>query len=348
MRKKFLYWSFQFGGWALFILLQILFFKLSKNKIDSSAVFYFLSSYILGIFLTHVFRWIVLKFSWLSKSLVFQIPLLMAGSMVLAVVFELIHYFMFQFVFLKGLNFNLTEFLQNSINIGFVFVLWNLIYFSFHYFEKYRQSEISNLKFQFSMNEIELNKLKSQLNPHFMFNAMNSIRALIDEDPARAKMAITMLSNILRNTLQMEKNKLISFDDELSIVKDYLELEHIRFEKRLSYNIQITENLKDFRVPTMMIQTLVENGIKHGISKLVDGGTITLHASVYNEKLFIKITNPGKLNMSATNENGYGIKNTKQRLDLLYGTESKFDIYQSGIEVVTEIYLPKFKKEDGR
>ncbi|HRD40120.1 MAG TPA: histidine kinase, partial [Bacteroidia bacterium] len=90
-----------------------------------------------------------------------------------------------------------------------------------HYLENYKKTEIQNLRWEAASKDIELNKLKSQLNPHFMFNSMNSIRALIDENPAKAKEAVTQLSNILRNTLLMNKNKEIVLEEELRIVKDY-------------------------------------------------------------------------------------------------------------------------------
>ena len=121
------------------------------------------------------------------------------------------------------------------------------------------------------MIEIELNNLKSQLNPHFIFNALNSIRALVDENPSKSKQAINQLSNILRNSLASDKKGLTKFEDELKIVKDYLGLESIRFEERLKTEFDIHPDSQKFLVPPLMIQTLVENGIKHGISKLTAG-----------------------------------------------------------------------------
>src|SRR5690606_38237133 len=121
-------------------------------------------------------------------------------------------------------------------------------------------------------NEIELNRLISQLNPHFVFNSMNSIRALIDEDPKLAKQAVTELSNVLRNFLLMGKKTMVAFSEELKMVKDYLSLEKIRFEEKLQIIIKVDDDCMNFLVPPLMIQTLVENGIKHGTSKLPEGG----------------------------------------------------------------------------
>jgi LytS/YehU family sensor histidine kinase len=230
----------------------------------------------------------------------------------------------------------------NILNLAFVLFFWSLFYFSFHYIENYKKSEIENLKWQASINEIELNKLKSQLNPHFMFNAMNSIRALVDENPLKAKDAITQLSNILRNTLQMGKNKVIPFEEEMKIVSDYLALESIRYEERLKSSVFIHADSKLFNVPPLMIQTLVENGIKHGISKLTDGGLLEVKTNVKGDNLYINIRNSGHINGLTENENGFGIKNTLQRLQLLYGKEASLKIGNENEKIVlTELIIPK-------
>src|SRR5690606_5122792 len=137
------------------------------------------------------------------------------------------------------------------------FFLWFVLYFSYHYFDQYNKS----LKYEASMVQIELNNLKSQLNPHFIFNALNSIRALVDENPEKSKQAINQLSNILRNSLATDKKRLTKFGDELKIVRDYLGLENIRFEERLKTRFDIDPQSHRFNVPPLMIQTLVENGI---------------------------------------------------------------------------------------
>jgi two-component system LytT family sensor kinase len=188
-----------------------------------------------------------------------------------------------------------------------------------------------------------LNNLKSQLNPHFIFNALNSIRALVDENPLKSKEAINQLSNILRNSLVTEKRGLTSFDEELKIVKDYLGLESIRFEERLQTEFDIDRESNQFLVPPLMIQTLVENGIKHGISKLTEGGIIQLKTRVDNDYLKIYIRNSGKFNLngSTQNSNGLGLENTRQRLRLIYGDEASFRILTENDNfVLTEIIIP--------
>lgn len=234
----------------------------------------------------------------------------------------------------------------DSVNIGvyllatvIVYFVWTLFYFIYHYFERYNAA----LKYEALKNEIELNNLKSQLNPHFIFNALNSIRALVDENPGKSKDAITQLSSILRSSLVINKSKLTSFKEEIHTVRDYLNLETIRFEERLTTEFNIDPESKNFAVPPLMIQTLVENGIKHGISQLKKGGVISLETQVKDSVLCIKIRNNGQLMPKKFNgAKGLGIENTKQRLKLIYGNRAKFSIYnEDDNTVLTELNLPQ-------
>jgi len=219
------------------------------------------------------------------------------------------------------------------------YILWAAIYFIFHYFERVNAS----LKYDAIIYEIELNKLKSQLNPHFIFNALNSIRALVDEDPRKSKRAITQLSNILRNSLIMNKRKLIDFTDEMKTVRDYLDLEVIRMEERLKIDIDISPEAESYQIPPLMIQTLVENGIKHGVATLTNGGEIALKAWEEEDRLKIQIRNSGQyVNGADVISSGYGIENTQQRLNLIFGKSASFKIGNENKDtVLTEIVIPQ-------
>jgi LytS/YehU family sensor histidine kinase len=222
-----------------------------------------------------------------------------------------------------------------------IVLLWCIFYLIYHYFERYNLS----LKRQAEINEIELNNLKSQLNPHFIFNSLNSIRALVDEDPKKSKLAITQLSTILRSSLASDQSMLTGFDDELLTVKNYLGLESIRYEERLRVSYDIDPASQRFMIPPLMLQTLVENGIKHGISQLKQGGEICICTKVDNDKLNIEIRNSGKLKQlnghSKRRKGGLGLHNTRKRLALIYGDEAHFDIRnmpEGGVS--TELIIP--------
>lgn len=244
-------------------------------------------------------------------------------------------------LFDRQIAFDLSRIGGFSFFYAVIFFLWSVLYFTFHYFDQYNKA----LKYEASMVQIELNNLKSQLNPHFIFNALNSIRALVDENPIKSKQAINHLSNILRKSLASDTKGLTKFDDELRIVRDYLGLESIRFEERLKTEFDIHPESHDFLVPPFMIQTLVENGIKHGISKLTAGGIVQVRTFVEKGRLKVQIRNSGHLiNGVKRNTKGLGLKNTVQRLKLIYGSEASFRIVNENDNfVLTEIVIPQNK-----
>lgn len=344
MNRKKLYWLCQFGGWLFFVLINTVFLRLT-NVLDLRQGFSLLVLFILGIVVTHFYRLVIVRLGWLNVTPFGLIPRVIVATLVLASLIYFIQYFIEAALGITSIsfeNFDAVVASQSILNIAFVLFFWSLIYFLVHYIENYKRSEIENLKWQAGINEIELNKLKSQLNPHFMFNAMNSIRALVEENPERAKESITQLSNILRNTLTMGRNKVIPFDDELNIVKDYVGLESTRYEERLNVEYSIDPLSSGFSVPPLMLQTLVENGIKHGISKLPGGGKLVLRTEVKGDVLYVNIINSGQMNGQGTNGTGFGIKNSVQRLSLLYGSRAWLKLFNRDDKYVeTELVLPK-------
>ena len=339
MNKQRLYWFCQVFGWSTFGLLQILLFTVAGD-IDSLFIFSQLIQVVFYILLTHLFRVIVLRIGWLKFKWYSLMPRFIAGTFVLSV----LHYFFIILVsWISGdLNpsqdFNFLSVIASLLVSFAVFLFWSLLYLSFHYFERYNKS----LQHEATLKEVELNNLKSQLNPHFIFNALNSIRALVDEDPIKSKNAITQLSNILRNSLATERKKLVPFKEEIRTGKDYLELESIRYEERLDTSLDIDPKSYGFYIPPLMIQTLVENGIKHGVSTLKDGGIIQIGTKVTNEGLYIRIRNTGKFINGRSASFGYGLLNTRKRLELIYGEKAEFHIgNEKENTVLTEIVIPE-------
>lgn len=344
VNKKRLYWTLQITGWLGYVLLQIVFYNFSNETgIPLRRIFFFTFEGLICLGITHLFRHYVNNWKWLNLS----VPKMMMRVLPTIFLLAIIIYFLrvpFS-IWLNIVSVQRLAFEPQQIMVGsmFYFIMmfgWSLFYFTYHYIARYNKS----LKYEASMIEIELNNLKNQLNPHFIFNALNSIRALVDENPNKSKQAINHLSNILRNSLTFEKKGLTKFDDELKIVKDYLSLESIRFEERLKTELDVDPNSSRFLVPPFMIQTLVENGIKHGISRLTQGGTIHLKTLVDKNRLKIQIRNSGQLINGARKGKfeGTGIKNTTQRLKLLYGDEASFKmINENNNFVLTEVIIPQ-------
>ncbi|MCE3229272.1 MAG: lytS [Bacteroidetes bacterium] len=333
-----IYWYCQVFGWSFFIFVNLIFFGL-KYKSDFRSYIIIFLEIPLGIAITHVYRNFILKFELLKFKIPAQLVMMVFFSLVKAIVLFL--FITTISIWLGVLNIKLSffEISEVVINYSVPFLLWNIIYFGFQYFLNYRRAEINSLRYLAASRESELSSLKAQLNPHFMFNSMNSIRALIDEDPVKAKEAITKLSNILRNTLLMNKSKQIQLREEISLVKEYLDLEHIRYEERLSYEFKIDEEVNDLKIPPFIIQAQVENAIKHGISKLPGNGTVTIEAFRLGEILKIKVSNTGKLSTEKP-LTGVGFTNSMQRLELLYGTAGQIFISEVGNLVVVDINIP--------
>lgn len=339
MNKVRLYWTLQIGGWLAFALAEIIVYRHQTGW--EQFIFWLLEASLFLAF-THSFRTVMVVRGWLALNMSKLIPRAIMSVLVMSISL----YFMRLIIaFPLGLYdpdlFWTTKQIIGLTSVyGLTFFVWAVLYIIYHYFERYNRT----LRHEAAVNEIELNNLKSQLNPHFIFNALNSIRALVDEDPIKSKKAITQLSNILRNSLASDKKKLTKFQDELLTVTDYLGLESIRFEERLKTEFDIAKDSYNFLVPPLMLQTLVENGIKHGIAQLKEGGFIKLKTTVTDDKLKIQIRNSGHFK-NGTNDNktgGLGLKNTHKRLDLLYHDEAEFNVSnENDHTVLTELVIPK-------
>ncbi len=342
MVKRRLYWTLQVGGWLLYAGIQIA-SSIVVSAISARNVIFLLYEALIFLVVTHGFRIFARERKWVDLSMSQLLPRVLASVFLMG----LLAYFLRMPVsFLLGIFDASVAFDPASIGglslvYAVIFFIWSVLYFTYHYFDQYNKA----LKYEASVVQIELNNLKSQLNPHFIFNALNSIRALVDENPSKSKQAINQLSTILRSSLASEKKGLTRFDEELKIVEDYLGLESIRFEERLKTEFDIHPDSYSFLVPSLMIQTLVENGIKHGISKLTAGGVIQLKTTVEKGRLRVQIRNSGHLlNGSKRTKKGIGLKNTVQRLKLIYGDAASFRIVNENDNfVVTEIMIPQNK-----
>lgn len=339
LSKYSVYWIVQFFGWAIYTLLALVQLKLSGEDLTTEIVQTLVAVFLLGIFGTHLYRTIIIKIGWMDLRFKKLISRIIIGAILSGVIFQSI-FQCIQFILDPNYKFELDDAAQDTLSWTLLLFIWSALYFTFHFFEKFRTEEIKNLKWEAKKNEIELNKLKSQLNPHFIFNSMNTIKALVEDEPLKAKNNITKLSNILRNTLLMGKKEVIPFNEELNLVKDYLDLEHTRFEERLAIEYNIDASSANFSVPPMMLQTLVENGIKHGISKLPDGGILSISTVLKNRKLEISIFNSGNY-VPKKSSSGFGLSNSKQRLQILYGPEATINIENKNNGVLTTIIIPQ-------
>jgi len=344
-RKK-LYWLSQICGWSLFVLVNLIIIS-NYEDIPLERIIVWVILGFLGIIITHLLRSVIRKNGWLDLPLKKIIPRVLISSLIAAIsIYTLTTCFSIILGSFRSEEYRWISSVAAIINLSGISLVWTLIYFSLHYLENYQKAEIESLIWESAVKDFEIKTLKAQLNPHFMFNAMNSIRALIEEDPESAKIIITKLSNILRYSLKIERTETVTLEDEIKAIKDYLDLEKIRFEERLRYSLSISPDSTKVEIPPMMIQTLIENGIKHGVSKQTNGGEVSLITKVDSNnggsKLKIEIRNTGKLNDDQLRlSRGFGIANTKHRLSLLFGEEASFSIKnENESTVLCEIIIP--------
>ncbi|MCL4280496.1 MAG: histidine kinase, partial [Ignavibacteriaceae bacterium] len=225
LSRKQIYWVSQIFGWYFFVGIN-LFIISSFEEISWQRILVWIFLGLLGIFFTHLLRRVIRKNNWLSLPLKNTIPRVLIASIITGIIIYSLVFTASYFVgTFKQDEYNVARAIAGITNTSILILLWSLIYFIVHYMENYKKKEIESLIWEAAVKDYELKTLKSQLNPHFMFNAMNSIRALIEEDPESAKVAITKLSNILRYSLQMERMEKVPLEDEIETVKNYLDLE---------------------------------------------------------------------------------------------------------------------------
>jgi len=327
------YWVCQIVGWGLLPAINIFFGIFIFDRLSERQIWRWLFFMEMGILFTHLMRELIHRLDILTKSMQKQI----LAFLLLITIFSLMAAtsatpFEHQFTLRRdkaGMPYTYEELLILNFGVYLpLIIIWTMIYFSYHFVSKSRKQQMNTIKLEALVKELELKTIKAHINPHFIFNALNGIRALIDENPVRARKAVTELSNILRSSLSAEKAETVNFSQELKIVKDYLALENMRFEDRLKVEYDVDDDTLDQQVPPMMLQTLVENAIKHGISKQVRGGVVKIVSDFKGHYHELAVVNTGQLNGTSKSGGGFGLSSTKDRLQLLYGEKAKFEIKQ--------------------
>jgi sensor histidine kinase YesM len=338
-RSQQLYWILQIGGWGIYTLLKDVgattFLDLPWLKTTLELVV--LST--LGLAVSHWLRNYVRRHQWTALSipkLAAQIAFasLMAG-IPLGILTQLTDVAALQgpnsesHEYAAGLSVNMTVTIQTLLQIfnwAILYVFWLTIYFTAVGLREYRTVRLTQSELARALQLAELRLLKSQLNPHFLFNSLNTVRSLIADNPSRAQIAVTRLANTLRYTLRSRHDELVTFAQELDIVTDYLDLESMRFEDRLRIQKDISADTANVYIPVMLLQTLVENAIKHGIAELPSGGLLKLSAVLENGMLKVEIENPRPDATTLAPGEGVGLRNARDRLRLLFGDRASLDL----------------------
>jgi Histidine kinase len=335
------YWLFQFAFWGGYWLLNLIFvaaWGYSSSLMNS--IFFCLS--LLMFFFTHGLRFTYKRFfreqSTLRVSLHLLWVLPLASVAIQFILFGLIH---------LRLQINpalaqemqtasVGSFIGYSINTCIMLILWCLIYLLRAEWIKRRQTERSHWENQIKLRDIELQFLRSQINSHFLFNALNNIRALILEDAQAARQGLNDLATLLRGLMHSEAKITVSLREEVEWVKGYLALESLQFEQRLTFELTIDPTLGEAQLPPLLLQTLVENAIKHGIARRRLGGNIRIVAKPISSSHWqLQVENPIAELPIKDESNGIGLKNARDRLFAAFGNNAKLDLHFSETVMAT-------------
>lgn len=339
MKPSRYYYKAQLVGWSLYILISTVVLLQSGTRLSIDVIGGIYLVFALGLIISHLYRYVIIRFGWLEKDIFSLLPRVTVASILIALGFQGLYIGIGNLAFGWDMEYSFTD--SNLITWAMLFFIWSLFYFTYIFFQRFRKEEIKNLQLEAARNEYELRRLRDQMNPHFIFNAMNTIRAMIGEDPDKAKQAVTQLSNVLRSSLQAGKQELIPLTKEMEIVRDYLEIEKARYEERLTVEWDIAKGTERVQIPPLMLQTIVENSIKHGIAKLPDGGLIAIHTTLMLDAVEINVINSGHYDPEARSDSSLGLENTRNRISLSFGSEGWLTIGNHGDDQVkTTVHLP--------
>ena len=234
----------------------------------------------------------------------------------------------------------------SSFNFFIYFSLIAIVY-AYYYLNRQKEQELNKTKLSAQLLDAKINALQSQLQPHFLFNALNDISSLMDSSIDKAQNAIADLSEMLRLTLSIKSSKYVYLKKEISILKKYLDVEKIRFDNKLEVVIDIEDSLLKEYVPPLILQPIVENSIKHGFSLKIDSLKIKIIIKENNNYISFVISNNGKL-LDKNFNYGLGLTNVISRLDTLYNEDFKLEMKNhQKIGVITTIQIPRsFYKQE--
>jgi two-component system LytT family sensor kinase len=242
------------------------------------------------------------------------------------------------YYFGRDIELNFWMKLTNVPYFTVAFLVWLFIVLAIKFNSYMSVVEMSRLKLRSTLKETQLNALQGQINPHFMFNSLNNIRGLVLENPAKSREMITRLSEMLRYTLTKSEINTISLEEEIEMVENFIAISKIQLEDRLQFVLEVEKSTLSFKIPPMIIQMLIENAVKHGISQLKDGGIVSLKVYFKNAVLHIEVANTGQLAQD-NNSTHVGIKNIQKRLDLLYDDHASFELVEKDNQVVARIVI---------
>lgn len=331
--------------WGSYLLLNIIFAAL-WNSFSQAALGIFIGLSLMLVLTSHGLRTLYLRNQKTLSFLRVCLHLCWLVPLAAVIIQVLLHGLIYSLVAVApeqatGIHpFSAGSFVLYAFNTAFMLTLWSMLYLLRNEFKKRRATEIAHWRDQAKLREIELQFLRSQINSHFLFNSLNNLRSLILEDQHAARQGLADLATLLRGLLQAEAHITVPLREELDWVRGYLALEALQFEQRLQYELVIDDSLLDAKVPPLLVQTLVENAIKHGIAGRRSGGLVSLRAQPLNNSEWqLEVENPAAELPALHQGNGIGLANARERLAIAFGEQAALELHL-GTTVIARVRLP--------
>lgn len=338
-----LYWKLQLAGWSALVVWQLAMVALFTEFAPRLgwAVAGFTIVGVMGLVLTHLFRGVMHRGGWKELPPGRLAPRVIVATLGIATVMGA-----------GSVPFTIPNapedsgvwmlLVSNTVGCAFAVVGWFLLYFCYHFLKRSRAAAERELELRVAMRDAELGTLRAQLNPHFLFNSLNSLRGLIPESPERAQEAVTSLAGLLRHSLRLSSEPTVPLRRELEAARHYLALEKIRFEQRLEVEFEVAPGVAEQPVPPLVLQTMVENALKHGIAQRRDGGTVRVEVrSDSSGDVVLSVLNPGRIR-DPVEPGGVGLANVRRQLDLLWGDRATLQLSQETADwVVCRVRVPR-------
>jgi len=240
---------------------------------------------------------------------------------------------------LLGLNVRLDAAMPLMIILGLLlFVLSVALHYTLLAIRASREAAVQT-------RDAELRALKAQINPHFLFNSLNSIAALAISDPPEARMMCLRLSDFLRSTLGLGERQSIAWRDEIQLVRAYLDVERVRFGSRLGVQMHMDDACADCQVPPLLLQPLIENAVKHGVASMVEGSTIRVESRLRDGNLEVRVQNDFDPESPSQRQHGLGLRNVRARLETRYRGQARFSARAERNVFCTEMSMPCVKSD---
>ncbi|WP_082408764.1 sensor histidine kinase [Verrucomicrobium spinosum] len=293
-----------------------------------------------AVLLTHAYRWVILAGKWKEKKLGALWPRVVAASLVCAGIVTGLSWTMDRPTWeAEGFGAGLAALLVVWISLQLM--AWSGAYFSLHYYVQLQEAKVQKLRVDMSVKEAALASLRSQINPHFLFNGLNTLRSLIDSDPERARLMVTQLAKIFRASLAGGNVQLVPLAQEIETVDAYLQIEKMRFEDKLDVCSAVDVDPGDALLPPFLLQTLVENAVKYGSADGEGVRRVAYRVSALPGWIRIEVENLGRLGRTS-GSTGMGLKMASERLSLLYDGRATFQISdEAGGKVVARAVIPQ-------